>query len=136
MLVLASVGLGLLLAVPAALPTRLVTGPGGLVGLLSVLVVLAIVTAPGGRGGIRAARPLVWLGRRSYGLYLYHFPILSAAMHQITAGPSLARRVLAIGVTVLVTGVSYRVVELPLLRLKERRFGGRPEAVSVSGRPG
>ncbi len=131
-LVLASAALLVLLALPSRLPEALVTGPCGLAGLLAVVVVLATVAGPDGRGGWWGARPLVWLGRRSYGLYLYHFPLLSLAMHQLTAGPALARRVLAIGVTLVVTAASYRVVEQPLLRLKDRRFGERLESAPVA----
>ncbi len=66
----------------------------------------------------------MWFGRRSYGLYLYHFPVLSLLRHQVTVGPLWLRVLVGIALTVAVTAASYRWVELPFLRLKERRFAG------------
>jgi peptidoglycan/LPS O-acetylase OafA/YrhL len=58
--------------------------------------------------------PLVWLGRISYSLYLYHFPILIA--FGAPANRSLSRRVLAIELSVLAAFLSFRYVEQPILR--------------------
>lgn len=121
----ASLALVLLLVVPVRLPEALVTGPAGLAGLLALVVVAGVATSPDGRGGAWSAAPLVWLGRRSYGLYLYHFPVLSLFTHQLHTGPEWLRRLVALGVVVAVTAASYRFLELPFLRLKARRFGER-----------
>lgn len=51
---------------------------GGLV-IASVLtaVVIAVIANPRSRlGSLASARPLVWIGKRSYGMYLWHYPIL------------------------------------------------------------
>ena len=51
---------------------------GGLV-IASVLTaaVIAVIANPRSRFGLLAsARPLVWIGKRSYGMYLWHYPIL------------------------------------------------------------
>ncbi|WP_102379831.1 acyltransferase family protein [Raoultibacter timonensis] len=51
---------------------------GGLV-IASVLtaVVIAVIANPRSRfGSIASARPLVWIGKRSYGMYLWHYPVL------------------------------------------------------------
>jgi peptidoglycan/LPS O-acetylase OafA/YrhL len=125
-LALASTAVAALLAVPAVVPQWLVSGPAGLAGLLSVVVVAAIVTGPDGRGGVWSSRWLVWLGRRSYGLYLYHFPALSLLRHQVDVGPLWLRTGAGILLTLAVTAASYRWLELPFLRLKDRRFGEVP----------
>lgn len=118
----ASLALLAVLATPWPLPQGAVTGPAGVAGLLSVVIVAGIVTG-GGVGGAWSSGPLVWLGRRSYGLYLYHFPILSLLRHQVDVGPEALRLLAGIGLTLAVTAASYRWIEEPFLRLKERRFG-------------
>ncbi|WP_431842005.1 acyltransferase family protein [Calidifontibacter indicus] len=117
----ASVSLLALLSAPWHLVGA--TGAFGASGLLTVLVVAGIATSSGGEGGLWANRVLVWLGRRSYGLYLYHFPILSLATHQLHAGPDWLRACAGLVTTLVVVVFSYRFVELPFLRLKDRRFG-------------
>lgn len=53
--------------------------------------------------------PLVALGRRSYGLYLWHWPVFVFA----GARDSSPRLLVALGVTLVVNEVSYRLVEVP-----------------------
>jgi peptidoglycan/LPS O-acetylase OafA/YrhL len=67
---------------------------------------------------------LQWLGQISYGLYLYHFPILLISL-DIARGLGLtgklyAFRILAILITVPIAGLSWRFIERPLLELKRR----------------
>jgi peptidoglycan/LPS O-acetylase OafA/YrhL len=64
-----------------------------------------------------AARPLTWLGRRSYGLYLWHWPIfaLSRPEQDLTLnGPRLL--VLRLALTLVATELCYRYVETPVRR--------------------
>jgi peptidoglycan/LPS O-acetylase OafA/YrhL len=67
-------------------------------------------------------QPLVGIGRISYGLYLWHFPIVygCGALAVDGAPPDLQRAALAIGLTFLVAAASFRWVERPMLRLKRR----------------
>ena len=58
--------------------------------------------------------PLVWLGRISYSLYLYHFPILIA--FGAPSNRAISRRILAIELSVLAAALSFRYVEQPILR--------------------
>jgi peptidoglycan/LPS O-acetylase OafA/YrhL len=85
---------------------------------------------------VLAAAPLAWLGLISYGVYLWHLTIaemliLSANPHDFDAtGLDLADRipqgatpislVLTLAVACAVAALSYRFVELPFLRRKER----------------
>ena len=122
----ALVGLGVLVArlhgtSPHAYELRLfvVAGPRLLPGGLfaaSILSAVAIAAAvhPGALTFRRllAAGPLVAVGRRSYGLYLWHWPVFVL----LRAGDGVARLVLALAITVVMTEASYRVVELPLRR--------------------
>jgi len=63
-------------------------------------------------------RPLVGIGRISYGLYLWQLPVFCAVeryvAHLRVAAP------LAVVLTFVVALISYRFVELPFLRLKSR----------------
>jgi len=84
------------------------------------------VLVPGSRlARFLEVRPLVGIGRISYGLYLWHFPILLGfgvligkrhGFHPVWLG-------LAWLVTFVVCIVSFRVIEQPALRFKSR-FGG------------
>lgn len=68
------------------------------------------------------SRPLVWLGARSYGLYLWHLPIHQTLdmLHAGAGWPAPLYLALNAGATLLVAALSYRFVERPALRLKQR----------------
>jgi peptidoglycan/LPS O-acetylase OafA/YrhL len=63
--------------------------------------------------------PVVWLGRRSYAFYLWHYPIIALLRRQ----PTLTHweiAAIALPLTLATAAVSWRVVETPFLRLKAR----------------
>lgn len=64
---------------------------------------------------------LVWIGRRSYGIYVYHVPIF-VALEAFRVKGSLVNLVLVtlarLLLTLAVAEASYRLIEQPLLRLK------------------
>ncbi|TQL48905.1 peptidoglycan/LPS O-acetylase OafA/YrhL [Homoserinimonas aerilata] len=118
---------GVMLSADAATTYR-----GGLVivALLSVLVVLgATHGSPSDGTGAGAwfgraldVQPLRWIGERSYGLYLWHWPVhvllLAALPHEaaITA-PSWLLGTIALVITVAASAASHRFVEQPVRRL-------------------
>jgi peptidoglycan/LPS O-acetylase OafA/YrhL len=61
-------------------------------------------------------RILVWLGKRSYGLYVWHFPLyfLISRLNKPWLAP------IAVGLAVVATWISYRFIESPFLRIKAR----------------
>lgn len=61
--------------------------------------------------------PLAWLGRRSYGVYLYHFPMLYLVNAEL--GHGIRQPAIVLG-SIAVAAASYQFVELPFLRLKHR----------------
>jgi peptidoglycan/LPS O-acetylase OafA/YrhL len=88
---------------------------GGLL-LVGVCTLACIAAATHRRsiiGRLLGMRPLHWIGTRSYGLYLYHWPV-----YQIVREPgtplSLQQFLIAMLITVPVTELSYRLVELPV----------------------
>ena len=66
--------------------------------------------------------PLAWVGERSYGLYLWHWPlilIVSAALPATVADSAMSwfSRALAVTLSVLAAWASYRWVEMPVRQL-------------------
>jgi peptidoglycan/LPS O-acetylase OafA/YrhL len=73
-----------------------------------------------------------WFGARSYGIYLYHYPlagivVFAPIFHFHGATHDIAV-VAALSLTVVVAAASYRWIETPFLRLKDRvSVGTTPE---------
>ena len=77
-------------------------------------------------------RPLVMVGRVSYGLYLWHVMVLTILVqHQLGLG-RWPRAALGVFLSCLATAVSWKFVEQPALRFK-RRFGRRGQQISMGG---
>lgn len=92
----------------------------------STLVVLATAILIGhlhAEGGflrrLLGRAPLAYIGRRSYGLYLWHFPILVLLQRHLNAGGRVDGIAMVV-LSLIVAEISYRVVEQPFLRLKSR----------------
>jgi peptidoglycan/LPS O-acetylase OafA/YrhL len=81
------------------------------------LLVIAAVTHQGSRAGaVLGVAPLLWIGTRSYGLYLYHWPIFQI-MRRVAGRPlSVTQFVVGILLAAAVTEVSYRYIETPIRR--------------------
>jgi peptidoglycan/LPS O-acetylase OafA/YrhL len=71
------------------------------------------------------SRILVWIGRRSYGLYLWCGTVLDGLI--FVFGPSYPTRAAAFGLTFVVASLSYRFVEQPFRRRRTPRRGDFPE---------
>ncbi len=96
---------------------------GGLTAFALVCAVLigGIALAPGSPvGRLLALPPLVWLGRISYGIYLWHWPVfryLHEARLGLSWGPT---QLVRIAVTLAAATISFYVLERPLLLLRHR----------------
>jgi peptidoglycan/LPS O-acetylase OafA/YrhL len=94
----------------------------------AIIGVLAawLIASASGNGWFRTIlswRPLVFTGKISYGIYLWHFPIIVIGRHHV---PESAWFVLPlIGYAAAVA--SYYVVERPFLRMKDRLAGPNPK---------
>jgi peptidoglycan/LPS O-acetylase OafA/YrhL len=90
--------------------------------LASAAILLDQVTSPQRwMARVLTFAPAIWIGRRSYGLYLWHYPIYYTILWTKPAPSHTA--LLQIGAFVLsfgVAAVSYAVIEKPALRLKNR----------------
>ncbi|MGZ4476149.1 MAG: acyltransferase family protein [Nocardioides sp.] len=147
-------GLGALLALGVVLGGWRVPGwfawVGGVVGL-TLIVVSALVMDGAGFPGWRALvptlgatallaaglhrqvgvnrllgiRPLRWLGDISYGLYLWHFPIIVLGRPLLPEQWSGWQQALVLVATsLLAADLTYRLIERPLLRRRHTRFRG------------
>jgi peptidoglycan/LPS O-acetylase OafA/YrhL len=69
--------------------------------------------------------PLRYLGKISYGLYVYHLPVIWFSvrvrdLEGMESTPRLPLYFLAFVATVVISSVSYHLLESPLIRLKDR----------------
>ena len=83
---------------------------------LATLGVIAAVTHPTAVLGrvVLGNRTFVWIGQRSYGLYLYHWPIFQFSRH-LAGKPLTWMQFLGLmAVTLVVTELSYRFIETPI----------------------
>ena len=79
------------------------------------LVLIAAVSHPGARSNVVLGNPLLkWIGLRSYGLYLYHWPIFQAIRGLAGNKLTFSEFVVAMAITVVLTELSYRFVETPI----------------------
>lgn len=94
---------------------------GGYLGIaiLTGLVVVIATTEENALVRSLSWRPMRWLGRRSYGLYLWHWPLLLLPAPAALAGTELPEPVglmLRLGLLLALAEFSFRVVEIPLRR--------------------
>ncbi len=88
---------------------------GGLV-LLSVVTaaVIAAAACPGSLVGLALGwRPLRWIGVRSYGIYLWHYPVIVLSTPANT-GENLTRAAFQLAATVALAALSWRLIEEPV----------------------
>lgn len=116
----------------AAFGNREVASPylNGLLAAAGAVIVAALVAAPSRTASRLLTRPaLTWTGRVSYGLYLWHFPLLTIAPKVIHSALPISRRlpgpdwVLAFAAAFALAALSYYRMERPIQRWVARRLG-------------
>jgi peptidoglycan/LPS O-acetylase OafA/YrhL len=119
---MAAVGLVVCLAVAAAASATVDNHWGAVWNLVAELaaamLILGLVASPGGVSRAFAWAPVVWVGARSYAIYLWHLPLIVIIAD--THGGGTARKLAAVAATVVAAAISWRLVETPFLKLKER----------------
>ncbi len=92
---------------------------GGLLRLdLITAVVIAVLVHPAASlGRFVGMRPLRWVGLRSYGIYLWHWPVFQLTRPgvdiSLTGWPLFGLR---LAITLVLAELSYRLIELPVRR--------------------
>jgi len=98
---------------------------GGLV-LTSVLAAGIIVATVSGHGLLRwlfTRRVLEWIGKRSYGIYLWHWPLLVLFGRALPSTvPDWIVPCITLAATCAVAATSYRYIEIPIQRQGFRAF--------------
>ena len=94
-----------------------------LLSVATALVVAAAATPGGLLGRALGWTPMRWIGVRSYGIYLWHYPIIVLTAAAGTAGTpvSAVRAVVLVAVTVAIAAASWQFVEEPIRRGSYRR---------------
>jgi len=70
-------------------------------------------------------KPLVYVGKRSYALYLWHYPIYTVMTVSNFPASGPVRMALEVALSFVAAELSWRLVESPALRLKDRLMTGR-----------
>lgn len=97
---------------------------GMLLFCLNAAILIACVCHPASLiGKWLSFQPLVWLGKRSYGIYLWHYPIIVLTTPVIEIGqPSIGRVTLQLIAILLISEASYRLIEQPIRKLGFRHY--------------
>jgi peptidoglycan/LPS O-acetylase OafA/YrhL len=92
--------------------------PVGLI--VAALAAACLVAAAAGNGVIAVITslpPLRWVGVRSYGMYLWHWPVIALAAALAGSGPTSAWTwLIETGVTIALAAASWRFIETPILQ--------------------
>ncbi|MFJ7665921.1 acyltransferase family protein [Lysinibacillus sp. NPDC097195] len=74
-------------------------------------------------GKLLSWKPLCWIGSRSYGIYLWHYPIivLGTPVYEI-GNPAYGRVALQLILIVLLAEISYRLIEMPIRKQGLRAY--------------
>jgi peptidoglycan/LPS O-acetylase OafA/YrhL len=83
-------------------------------GIATLMIIAAVTHRDSFTAKALSGPTLLWIGTRSYGLYLYHWPIYAIVRN--TAGTKLKFHewVLCMVVTAIITEISYRYIETPI----------------------
>jgi len=103
---------------PLAKKTMYTLGWPAIEAAVDVLIVGLMLGAAGPLQKLLELRPAVWIGKLSYGLYLWHFPIVGKVGQWQSLG--LLRPVLGFVLTFAAASASYYLVELRFLRRKQQ----------------
>jgi peptidoglycan/LPS O-acetylase OafA/YrhL/lysophospholipase L1-like esterase len=100
---------------------------GGLFGacvLVGIVVASVVQPRPGPLGAVLSLSPLRFLGIISYGLYLWHWPVLVLATEATTGISGYPLKALQVGLTLTLATASYYLVERPVRRASFSGFSG------------
>lgn len=78
-----------------------------------------------GVGKLLAWKPIAWVGLVSYGVYLFHYPVIRVLGDKADVDEAKVMFLLAVPITLAIAAASFYLVERPALRLKSR-VTGRP----------
>jgi peptidoglycan/LPS O-acetylase OafA/YrhL len=98
---------------------------------VAAVIVHAVASPTSPTARALAFAPLVWLGRISYGVYLWHWPLFQFVNADRTGLTGPALLAVRIGLTFAVAAASYVLVERPIRHGRWPRPAWRPATVGV-----
>ncbi len=114
------IGLAYIIATVDEFRPQLYQGGFLLIDSLAVVVIMVVVRGGSALGRLLDSPPAVWIGRRSYSIYLWHWPVALVTRPGIDLhGPLVLINLARLGVILLLADASYRFIEQPL-RLRSR----------------
>ena len=120
--------------------TYLYRGGFAVIAIVAVMVVYA-AAADTTVARLLSLRTIRWVGLRSYSLYLWHWPVIAMTQPGIDVPVEMNRWTLVVirlGVSMLLTEASYRLIEIPFRRKVFSRWvaslAGRPDGLHRSAR--
>jgi len=99
-------------------------------GVGSAAVIATVTTTAGPLRSLLAWRPMTAIGRISYGLYLWHYPIYIVVRQHLAGRPGFVVYPCELAAAFLAAALSYRFVERPFLARKRR---ARPHTGAAHG---
>jgi peptidoglycan/LPS O-acetylase OafA/YrhL len=99
--------------------------------VLGAVIVLHVVTGDSFVTRVFAFAPVRWLGARSYAFYVYHVAVLRGLLEVFGRRPGITGPLGFVG-TAALAGLSWRYVEEPVLRWRDRH---RETSVGAAGPP-
>lgn len=86
-----------------------------LTSLLSAAIIATLVVPDSQLAKVFAFKPLVWVGKRSYGMYLWHLPIILLLVSALNVnGDEIWFGILVIAIVIAVSALQYKYIENPI----------------------
>lgn len=108
---------------------------------IALLVAAVVLPSAADRSrvvGVLDARPVRWVGEVSYSVFLWHYPVVFFLVtHDLTFGGTagiVANLAIVSAITLVLSAITFRVVERPFLKRKVRR-PQEPAAAPAAGAP-
>jgi len=95
-----------------------------LIGLSSACILIAVLNSDLAKSFL-SKKPFVFLGKRSYGLYVYHLlanliAVKIAGLFPAVPSSALALFLYSLFITIIISIISYKIIEVPFLRWKKK----------------
>jgi peptidoglycan/LPS O-acetylase OafA/YrhL len=121
----------LLIAAPLGRSNAIVLTALCLAASASTALVLLSTQVPSPVTMLLGSRLMVWLGQRSYGMYLFHIPI-SAAVALLLPGSRSLHTAAVLSASIVTAAISFRWIETPVRKWAHKRPDPSPMAALAS----